>query len=93
MPHVAPIEIKTSTPKPARAPRAPRAVTPRTPQVAASEVSDGPPEREPCTCCGTTSGGLTPSGKYERSKGRCQSCYNFFRRHGVDKPVSQSSAA
>lgn len=36
--------------------------------------------REPCLDCGTEFGGRNPSGKVERSIGRCQSCYNKFRR-------------
>jgi hypothetical protein len=42
---------------------------------------DGDDEgREPCLDCGTRQGGRTASGKIERTKGRCQSCYNRYRR-------------
>jgi hypothetical protein len=39
--------------------------------------------REPCDTCGTRFGGRNPSGKVERSKGKCQSCYNKFRREAA----------
>jgi DNA polymerase III sliding clamp (beta) subunit (PCNA family) len=61
----------------------PRVVRPRPAARPAPIVSGAePPEREPCLDCGTTRGGKTTTGKYERSKGRCQSCYNRWRNHG-----------
>jgi hypothetical protein len=36
--------------------------------------------RDPCVDCSTRFGGRTSSGKIERTKGRCQSCYNRHRR-------------
>ncbi len=82
-----------SPPEPAVAVPAEAQPEPVMPRIQ-TEVSENlPPEREPCINCGTTRGGRTPGGKYERSKGRCQSCYNFFRRHGVDKPVATTKGA
>lgn len=46
-------------------------------RVAADRDED---KRPPCVDCGTEFGGRTSTGKIERTKGRCQSCYNAFRR-------------
>lgn len=45
--------------------------------IEATEEGEG---REPCLDCGTRHGGRTSTGKIERTKGRCQSCYNKHRR-------------
>lgn len=48
--------------------------------LAHSTGQEGVDFREPCCDCGTTGGAKTASGKIERTKGRCQRCYNRFRR-------------
>jgi hypothetical protein len=85
-PHPSPApQPQPASPVPQKAKR----IASRKPDVAAhsagADTFELPPEREPCLNCGTTRGGLTTAKKYERSKGRCQACYNYFRTHQNDR--------
>jgi hypothetical protein len=51
-----------------------------TPKVIEEPTTGGVEPREPCLDCDTRHGGLGSNGKIGRWKGRCQSCYNRFRR-------------
>jgi hypothetical protein len=75
----------SEAPAPAPKVRTPRPKKEQPAQVTVAAGTDHAQEREPCIDCGTTGGGRTSTGKIERSKGRCQSCYNRFRRQAKEQ--------